>query len=346
MLLGRGSYGKVFLSQGMAVKKFDKLPHLIQEYSAMYYFEPCLYTVHHKKVDFQRKELSMELYDTTFKKWLNDNTDSSRKGTLSYSQLMDILRDILCGLVELHDRGHTHGDLKPNNILICYEPFHAVLGDMGFVCVSKYSKVRRTAAGYRDPVPKGCPGHDMFSFGIILLELFGDLRMDKQPMYDGLQNLTIKKIASKKKQKLILSLLDKDHEKRPSSREVLTILFKQSIDVTSPKIHRIGNKISDKRKKEITSYMKESGRIFDINRLKHGFKVLILFLNTHKIMKNYYHLYTAVMLMILSAIFGASGFREEHVIKACDDKYNMDDLYQALDNILSDKNIINALMHP
>ena len=51
IFLGQGSYGKVMLKDGCAVKKFKKLSHLIQEFTALKYLQDCKYVVHTKSVD-------------------------------------------------------------------------------------------------------------------------------------------------------------------------------------------------------------------------------------------------------------------------------------------------------
>ena len=104
MFLGKGSYGEVTVKNGVAVKKFIKLSHLIQEYMALYYLRDCKHIVRVVDVNFEDLELSMELYDYSLRKYLEDNDKP---------EVMKILHGILLGLVELHDRGLVHGDIKP-----------------------------------------------------------------------------------------------------------------------------------------------------------------------------------------------------------------------------------------
>ena len=141
--LGRGAYGKVIKKNNTAIKQFAYLPHVIQEHSALMYLKDCNYIVHETAVNLPKNELTMELYDMSLRHYLSSEC-------CCVACINTILHNILMGMIELHDRQLSHSDLKPGNILIRKEPLKAVLGDCGFVSVSKYSKQQRTAHSYRD----------------------------------------------------------------------------------------------------------------------------------------------------------------------------------------------------
>ena len=399
-LLGEGSYGLVIIRDGMAVKKFRKLSHLIQEYMALKYLDDCGNVVHTKGVDFANLELHMELYDCSLRKWLEETRQHS---DVDQSDVMKILHDILVGLVELHDRELAHGDLKPGNVLIQKEPLRAVLGDCGFVSIAKYAKVERTAPIYRDPVISHDSTHDMFSFGICFLEMIAEIKINRQASYDELKDIVKEKITDPVYRKIIYNLVHEEKDRRPDARTTLFRLFKEdppkwisstinsSIESSkSSQMTPIGSKelISTKglkvlpvidttyplpkQKAPVQSTMyslpKQSSRVvisiltddrqyvrrlikltadeFGINRAKKGYGALLSFMDNHNINSDLYRIYAAVTLMILSSIFGKSGFRENNVIELCQNKYDKKFIYHILENLLSDSVFVGILLVP
>lgn len=357
MILGQGSYGEVSVRDGKAVKRFSKLSHLIQEYLALRYLNDCNYVVHSKGVDFANLELHMELYGGSLRKWLEDKR--YHQGT-SHEEIIKILHDILLGLIELHDRELAHGDLKPGNILIRNMPLKAVLGDCGFVSVAKYAKVDRTAAIYRDPIISHDSSHDMFSFGICFLEMIAEIKINRQATYDELKQVVVDKVEDPEYRKIIYNLLHEDKDRRPTARSLLYRLFKENppkwikptLIESDPSRSGTGHHgriavsiLSDDRN-YIRKLMKVTAYEFEINRGKKGYGALISYIDNHQIQPSSYKIYTAVTLMILSAIFGKSGFREPEVLNLCEDKYRLEFIYSILQDMLSDHIFISLLLAP
>lgn len=372
MILGRGSYGEVTVRNNRAVKKFARLSHIIQEYSALRYLKDCKYIVKVKDVNFEELELEMELYDKSLKKWLQEKRD---KGILNREELMLIIKDILLGLIELHDRQLAHGDLKPGNILIKENPLKTVLGDCGFVSIAKYSKAERTAELYRDPIVQKDLSHDMFSLGICLLEMLANIKINRQATYKELRKIVNDVDITHSRDKHIISLLlQEDRTKRPSARFVLNYLFKISPkqwikpvyyvsegslsdnkniiiennileQARSDHFKNILNKIDHHQK--ILSFMKHSVIEYNINRGKKGYYALICYLDKHNINPKLYKIHIYVVLMILSSIFGESkpGFREDDILQLYSDT-NLKQIHSLLYNLLSDKLFINLLLFP
>lgn len=361
MLLGRGSYGEVSVRDGKAVKKFSKRRHLIQEFTALKYLEDCNYVVHSKGVDFENLELYMELYDCSLRKWLEDNEEER-------SNKLIIIRDILLGLVELHDRELAHGDLKPGNVLIRKTPLKAVLGDCGFVSVAKYAKVEKTAPTYRDPNVGHDSGHDMYSFGMCLLEMVGEVRLNRPPKsYEELQILIANKIKDKKHKKILSCLLGGDKSKRPTARDVLIDMFDidpkkwhlkyspsiySSSEYTSrkkitSKYPRVIPTISHEHKTFIAHTMKNLGKKFGINRTKKGFGAVWAFVENNEIDFEKYPIYIGVTLMVLCSLFGSNKFYGGDDIKELTNgKSTISDIYYVLTEILQDKTYVNLLLYP
>lgn len=346
-ILGQGTYGEVSVRDGKAIKKFSKLSHLIQEYMALQYLDDCNYIVHTSGANFGALELSMKLYDCSLRKWLEEQRDHN--GAKS-NDLMKIIHDILMGLVELHDRHLAHGDLKPGNILIRKNPLGAVLGDCGFVSIDKYAKVDRTASIYRDPVINHDPYHDMFSFGICFLEMMGEIKINRQATYEELKQVVREKVTNNEYRKIIYNLLHSDRERRPTARSLLFRLFKENppkwIKYSNSTSSEKSNSSTQEEKNHIRRLMKNIAHEYNINRGKKGYGALLLFIDNHHIDTSLYKIYMAVALMILSSIFGASGFRELEAMQLCDNHYAVNFIYKILNEMLSDKSFIRILLSP
>jgi len=354
IILGQGSYGQVTTRDGKAVKKFKQLSHLIQESLALQYLTPCNYIVHAKDIDFSELELHMELFDCNLRHWIEENRDTS-----SYKKNINILvRDIIKGLVELHERGLTHGDLKPGNILIRKNSLKAVLGDCGFVSVSKYAKVNRTAAMYRDPVITHDTSHDMYSLGICLLEMLGNIRITRQGTYAELKEIIHNNVADPEYRKIIYNLVHENKDSRPSAKSLLYRMYQETPNSwslpgligtessSSGKESRIILSIEEEDKKYIQYLMHELCNRYHIRRGKKGYGALVVYVDTHKIASSYLTLYAGVTALILSSIFGATGFNENDIIKLVDNKWSTTHIYKVLKELFQDTNFITILLSP
>lgn len=345
MSLGRGSYGEVVARNGKAVKSFMKLSHLIQEYMALRYLEDCSYVVKLKGGEFDKKQLHMELYDCSLKNWLEKNRLDDN---ITSENIFIIIHDILCGLVELHDKNLVHGDLKPGNILIRENPLRAVLGDCGFVSVADYAKVERTAVIYRDKVIHHHWTHDMFSLGICLLELLGGIRISRQANYTELRHIVKKEIKDRTNQKIIYNLLNEDRSKRPTARYLLQRLFNVNAPRLPPKVTPV-IPITFFENPEIAlvrSTLKKAGYNYNIGRCKKGFVAIAAYFYRHKIPITKYDLYVTVTLIILSSIIGKPGFTETVALTFCGNRYDLQDIYIVLKDLLSDNGFVNVMLAP
>jgi len=338
-VLGKGAYGEVFLKDGNAVKQFDGLRHLIQEYTALKYLSDCEYIVKSKNVDFTKLQIEMELYDCNLKTWIKQN-----KSKDDYDKSVDIIiHDVLCGLVELHDRGLCHGDLKPGNILIRNKPLKAVLGDCGFVSISKYTKTHLTTKNYRDPVYERTPAHDMFSFGICLYELITNRRVFMRNSYEEYKRVIKKYVTDKFYYKIISSLLDEDKDKRLTSRETLNKLFKEVPDKwITPSLNKHDSRLSEREAVSIRDVVKVISHQNKINRSSQGYVAILNYLNKNEIDKELYTIYTLITLMILSSIFGKTGFNVQKCIDLCctNDKI----FYDIINELLSNMDYVSTLL--
>lgn len=331
-VIGEGSYGQVTIRNGFAVKKFTKLQHIIQEYIALQYLRDCEYVVRATTVNFNLLELSMDLYDCSLRVWLNANKLNEEKRN-------SCINDILSGLIELHDRDIAHGDIKPGNILVNLNPFRLVIADCGFASISKYAKVERTAAPYRDPFVSHHTTHDMYSFGICLYELSTGVRIGKQLLYEKIVPLVEKNVKNTKHRHIICNLVHPEKEKRYSGRETLTYLTGKTIpEYTKKKF------IENNREHTVLrNLMKYTSYHYNINRSLKGYQTLLHYLYRHHIKEENYQLYTGVMLIILSSLFGSSEFKEKDIFTLCNHKYTNATVLMTVNEMLSDTLFIDHL---
>lgn len=210
-ILGVGAYGTVEKRGNYAVKTISHTCFLAQEYAAFMKLRNSKQILQASHTNWTKKEIYMDLYQMSLRKWFNKHRDNSKNHIIAIK--------IIKGLAQIHNKGLIHGDLKPGNILINLEPFKVVIGDLGLVSPHKYSRCHYTALPYRDPVIMENSTHDIFSLGIIFLELFGNIYIPEAPKYDVLIDLVKNKVPEPYVD-LIISMIQPKHENRPNIHEI------------------------------------------------------------------------------------------------------------------------------
>ncbi|GKV36594.1 hypothetical protein SLEP1_g44706 [Rubroshorea leprosula] len=190
-MIGKGGFGEVYfgtLKDGtdVAVKK---LLSTSEQCRKAFLIEVKLLTDVH-----QRNLVSVEGYcdedgkEALILEYLSNGTLkqhlSEKSGrVLTWTERLHIALDVACGLEYLHDRNPpiVHRDLKPDNILL-NENMHAKIVDFGLSRAFATESATHVSTehfagtpGYRDPdswkIGHIRKEHDVYSFGIILLEL-------------------------------------------------------------------------------------------------------------------------------------------------------------------------------
>jgi serine/threonine protein kinase len=353
--LGNGAYGVVVKRDGYAYKKFDKLSHLIQEFCAGSFLRNARGIIRIHSADYYEKELKMDLYDMNLREFMErrSNTDTKRK----------IFYDICIGLSEIHRRHMVHGDIKPGNILIrmTQEPSGdplrgsgsdgmpaAFIGDLGFVSLAPYSKVRRTTAVYRDEKMLQDASHDIYSLGIVALEFFGDMKVYEKLDHPQVQRYAKKHVKNRTVRQLIISMTDPDYEKRPNIEQVVESIF----NTKCPSLNR------DVAIKEIPDLGKYADQVYhlyrglskrsDHSRSQRGYRSLIIFFsNNRKALRKQRCLHVTSMILILSALFGRSHFALSEAIKWCarnGESTSESEVVAGVATLLSDYEIVKLLM--
>jgi len=291
--LGKGSYGAVYLKDKHAVKQFKKLNHLIQEYAAGKYLESVTRSVNHLGVDFENKTITMELFRGSLRHWLV--TKKKRK------QIDKMAVKLICAIFTLHELRLIHADVKPGNILVNWD--HAgnitnlVLGDLGFVAPSYYAKVERTAGHYREKETFRDRYHDIYSAGIILLEVYGSIRVSKQLDYIEIPTIAREVIADPDLRKLIVSMCQKRRDKRPTCERILKYYKYQRVKTVTRTRPRV--KIVD----QFSDYLILSKQL-SLGSPEKGFEILNYYLSNKKSL-NRSALICAVILIIYSIFEGS-----------------------------------------
>ncbi len=133
----------------------------------------------------------------------------SEKGTLNESQVATVARDLLDVLSAAHDAGISHGDVRPENVIVTRAG--ASLLELELSGVSAELPEPRSARAYRphDAREAPTPAGDVFALGVVLLELLGG----EVP----LEGLVLRAPASRVGA-LCASALDPSPEGRPTAR--------------------------------------------------------------------------------------------------------------------------------
>lgn len=233
--LGGGMYGWVLKKGNTAVKCFERLDHLIQEWAALKYLDGTRHLVQPIKVDFDRKEITTELYNSSLDAWLLKNRSASLDNKLI------LMRNVLQGLVEIHDRELTHGDLKPANILVRNGSggLEAVVSDCGFLSVNKYARTHLTSQLYQEP-PHDTqldtfknyyhhPGHDVYSYALVFTEVLVGYAIERHTNTHKAviedTEVALKNAGFHKYIKPVLDMLNPDIKKRSTARSALYHMF-------------------------------------------------------------------------------------------------------------------------
>jgi serine/threonine protein kinase len=283
-----------------AVKYFHEIKHLIQEYIAGSYLDDARNIVHIREVDLNKMKLTMELYHMNLRHWMEENHLHKL-----YDKRMAILHEILVGLVEIHDRGLIHADIKPGNILLSEHPLRVAIGDLGFVSLQKYAKARYTAAVYRDKTIRQNYTHDMFSLGVLMLELFGRIRVRKPCSSRELASIARRTLTKKDIRGMVLRLTHVNPYKRPTARQVLQTLYEEDLEVE----HKWIPAVKDITKcHQAISLIRDLGQKYNLAMIERCIEALKYYLQTHEVQDGNCDGYAVAMLLISASLYRLSKF--------------------------------------
>lgn len=354
--LGEGTYGRVIKTGNVATKTFILLPSLIQEYAAGKYLSNVNSIVKVLDVNFEKLTLTMELYKGSIRKW------NYTKRTMP--QKVFFIKETIKALINLHDIGIVHGDIKPGNILANWDSdgdiTKIVIADLGFLAPNKYSKVQYTAPLYRDSQYEPIVQHDIYSLGIIMIELFGgEIPRKEKKNKDEKVKYYLKellpyanKIEDEKLRNLVKLMISDNKDERPTARYILRNIFDETVPLSkhpgfpkTPSIHLDINK-----QNELEDIFKMYGEkefrknniiTYEIKRTKIGYLACLNFICSHKIESEKHNIYIASTLVILSSIFGEEKFTIEDAINMSNTNSKI--IYKSLKELLNDENYLKSI---
>ncbi len=344
-ILGVGSYGAVRKDGDIAIKKFEKIGHLIQEIIAGYYLRNASHVVRMHSFNLNSLELSMELCDDSLRKLLNSSEPFDR---------WSILQDILYGFLELHQRHLVHGDIKPGNNLIKYENAvsprspRAIIADLGFVSLGPYSKASRCARSYRELKVKAYYGHDIYSLAVMMLELLSGYKVRRQLKYSTLHRRIRKHLAGivapsgEEIVPIVLSMTSTDYYQRPTAAQLLQLFYKEVADVK--RLNLSEEPPFEYKQDSNALLMKRLSKQYGIKRAKRGYRILL----DNKLNDA---MHTRAMAVILISLFSRRSYGEERKQDA--GKYMKNEtlvcnaeLKDAIGDLLTTEGFIDSILLP
>ena len=334
MFLGKGTYGSVRVRKGLAVKKFHDVRHMIQEYIAGSYLDNARNIVRVYEIEVRKLTLSMELYQMNLRHWMEDNYDRRKINDRYF-----ILHEILVGLCEIHGRGLVHGDIKPGNILINEKPLKVAIADLGFVSLNRYAKVKYTARVYRDSVIRQSSVHDLFSLGVLMIELFGRIKITATCNYEELKIIVNDNIHSMKLKEIILDLLAENPRQRPQAKDVLHYFYKESIPIHLKIVPEIRDIVQCSN---AFSKMREVGNQYNLAMIERCIDALKYYLQTHDVVQEDCMAYGIAMLLISSSLYRISKFNLSRALNYAE--LQKEDFLLYLCDLLANNDVINILL--
>jgi len=99
---------------------------------------------------------------------------------------MLIIKQALLGIIEMHERGIVHAMIIPRNIFVknisddieCCNNIKVALGNFELSGTPESAKCSRTARNYRFEPYVNDYSHDMYSFGVVMLQFLGNIMLN------------------------------------------------------------------------------------------------------------------------------------------------------------------------
>jgi len=175
-----------------------------------------------------------------------------------------MIEAVILSLEQIHNKGMIHRDIKPSNIIMSSDLCSATIVDLGFTCevggiphfnlvgTSYYMAPEVKAQKANSRLSYG-PKADMYSLGIIQVEMFGSRRLE---ILEALEKgIPVNGLVSQTEIDFMQKLLSEDPLSRPTAEIALHHQFlNNSLDSPSinvPMAPKMKNKLTEKKNKSL-----------------------------------------------------------------------------------------------
>jgi serine/threonine protein kinase len=335
-LLGTGSYGKVYKSNESAIKissgsnyKVFMRELVIMRYLNInsYKYSPILHAF-----DVDKMIIKMEFMEITFNKYIKSTQDPKKRA----SYLMS-----LCQAVnQLHALGIVHADLKLSNVMLRVDTVSLI--DFGLSAPPLYTLSKYTTKAYEDPAGGKNYESDIYSLGIIFLEVLSGDRFKEVPKKNDIKDRLSRIDPSHVT--LVKKMISKIPKKRPDMKYILNFFNQDhgTISAVEYSLEILGiNKTIFKWISSVMEMKAISGP-FDASVLT----ILICSLVPDENFKHI-QIYSVALLIIYSGIYSGA-INIDTGVALCPSKILRDDrrelLINAVGDLLSNNNLIMTIV--
>ena len=173
--------------------------------------------------DEEKEWLYLEKYDTNLNKLLLEQKE------MSLELKMEIIKQALSGIIEMHEKGIIHGCVTGRNIFIkdiVEDKIEVAIGNFRLSGTIEDAKCEMCNPYFRSEPVVNDFSHDMYSFGIVMLELLGNIKLTDRLDTDDKKHSIIKAVIHDEKMRIcIVNLLSKDPAIRFTAQQLYIFLF-------------------------------------------------------------------------------------------------------------------------
>jgi hypothetical protein len=231
--LGSGSYASVLRLDNRAIKHVYMMHTYVQERAAAAIMNGACGIVEFDlpKSSLVQKTLAMRVYARSFREYFRVAREvmGGRCADQMRLDIYALAADVARGLAAIHAKYLVHSDVTPRNLFVALPNrrcgrlrFEARVGDLGILAPIGHARVSFTPAPYREQHVQSDTKHDIFSFGVLLLEILGDDELPSRVhTYNELANLVDDVCRGRPRLHQILSrMLSPRRLSRPSANEI------------------------------------------------------------------------------------------------------------------------------
>uniref|UniRef100_A0A6C0JTI4 non-specific serine/threonine protein kinase n=1 Tax=viral metagenome TaxID=1070528 RepID=A0A6C0JTI4_9ZZZZ len=214
--IGEGAYGTVSKSY-VAMKTLVSEVSFVREATCLWRLRGCEGVVTILKTDLSDLTIKMELYEKDLRSFIPEASKHQKEEIVK--QLCRIVAGIHCCKI-------VHGDIKPDNILIdTSKGIDIAIADFGNASVEGYCRSEKGNWLYRGPDPIKKFSQDIYSLGLVLLELFTGYRITRagginktQGVYPDVHKVCLE--SSSQHKELLAKMVHSDPTVRPTAAEL------------------------------------------------------------------------------------------------------------------------------